>query len=87
MRAFNLLVLALLTGLAAGCSTDGAAVQEIGSFFPGFVDGFLILFKFLGGYFSDAAYFDKLQVGSFYQTGFITGATAFITSGTLLSLP
>ena len=87
MRVFNLVILVLLTGLAVGCSPGGASVQESGGFLPGVADGFLILFKFLGGHFSDAAYFDNLQAGTFYHAGFISGATAFITTGTLLSLP
>lgn len=87
MRVFNLLILALLCGLAAGCSPDGTALQEASNFLPGFLDGFLILFKFLGGAFADPAYLDNLQAGTFYQAGFISGAAAFITTGTLLSLP
>jgi hypothetical protein len=87
MRVVNLLILALLTGVAAGCSPDGASVQEAGSFLPGFLDGFLILFNFLGGYFTDAAYLENSQAGTFYHAGLISGSTAFVTSATLLSLP
>lgn len=87
MRIFNLLILVLMIGLAAGCSPGDASVQEAAGFIPGFADGFLILFKFLGGYLTDAAYLNSMQAGTLYHAGFLSGATAFIAAGTVLSLP
>jgi hypothetical protein len=87
MRVFNLLILVLLTCLAVGCSPGDTPVQEASGFIPGFADGFLILFKFLGGYLTDAAYLNTLQAGTLYHAGYLSGATTFMAAGTLLSLP
>jgi hypothetical protein len=87
VRFINLLVLALVIALAAGCSSSGAPLQEADGFLTGLADGFLILFKFLGGHFGDPGYLNNLQAGTSYYAGFIGGATAFVTTGTLLSLP
>jgi hypothetical protein len=86
-RFLNIIVLALITGAAVGCSSHGPGVQEAVGFLPGVADGFLIVFKFLGGYLRDPSYLSNLQAGTAYYAGFISGALAFVTAGTLLSLP
>ena len=86
-RFIGLLLLALVTGLAVGCAPSGASVQDASGFLPGLVDGFLILFNFLGGNFGDAGYLNDIQAGTSYDAGFISGATAFGAVATLLSLP
>jgi hypothetical protein len=86
-RVLNLLTLALIASLFSGCAFEAMAVEVTGGFLPGLVDGFLILFKFLGGQLEDPQYFDRLQEGTAYCLGYLAGAMAFLAVGALASLP
>jgi len=86
-RCYNLLVLAALTGMAAGCASDGVAVQAAGGLLAGLADGFLILFDFFGGSLADASRQAHLHAAGPYSFGYVSGATAFFAVGTVCSLP
>jgi len=86
-RCLNLIVLAALTGMAAGCASDAVAVQAAGGLLAGLADGFLIMFDFVGGNLADAGRQSHLHGPSSYSFGYVSGATAFFAAGTACSLP
>ena len=86
-RVLGLLVLALGTSLLAGYAQAETAAEQAGGFWPGLADGFLILFKFLGGYLEAPGYFQRLHAGTSYYMGYLSGALAFASIGALASRP
>jgi hypothetical protein len=73
--------------LISSCALAETAVQQAGGFWPGLADGFLILFKFLGGYLEAPGYFERLHAGTSYYMGYWSGALAFASVGALASRP
>jgi len=86
-RCLNLLVLAALTGIAAGCASEGVALQAAGGMLAGLADGFLIMFDFFSGNLAGSGPQTQLQGPSAYSFGYVSGATAFFAAGTVCSLP
>jgi hypothetical protein len=86
-RVMGLLALALSTSLISNCALAATAVDQPGGFWPGLADGFLILFKFLGGYLEAPGYFERLHAGTSYYMGYLSGALAFASVGALASRP
>jgi hypothetical protein len=86
-QVFHFLCPALMMMLAAGGASGGLSVQEGEGLLSGLAEGFLILFRFLGGYLADPTYLTGLRTANSYQVGYITGALTFSALGTILSLP
>lgn len=84
-RLSNLLVLALVTGVAAGCASGGTGAAESAGFLQGMVDGFLILVEFLAGRLEGAGHLADLQMNTSYGIGYIAGAASFLGLGTAFS--
>lgn len=80
-------VLALITTFISGCAFDAKVMEDVGGFWPGLADGFLILFQFLSGHLDGPDYFERLRAGTSYYIGYLSGAMAFLTLGALVSRP
>jgi hypothetical protein len=85
-RFLNLVVLASMTGIAAGFASEGSAMQAAG-LLPGLADGFLIMFDLFTGELAGANPLTLLPEASSYSVGYLSGATAFFAAGTACSLP
>jgi hypothetical protein len=86
IRCTTILLLAVILSSLNGCVSEAQAVEESIGFWPGLSDGFLIFVEFFSGQLGDPHYFDRPQAGSSYYLGYLCGAMAFLTIGTLISL-
>jgi len=72
-----LILLTLLT--ISGCAThQSGVVENPPGFFHGLLHGFLILFSFIGSLFTDYEMYAIPNSGTWYNLGYLLGASAFL---------
>jgi hypothetical protein len=78
-RAFMFLVALTTVMLIASCATQPyASAYDPPGFFSGILHGFLILFSFVGGLFTDYRIYAFPNSGGWYDFGFLVGAAMFL---------
>lgn len=83
-RRGRLTCLLMISALAAASCARQPLPPDAGSvpgFLLGLVHGFLILFSFIGGLFSDIRIYAFPNTGGWYDFGFLLGAMAFLGGG------
>lgn len=75
--------LLMLSALAASCARQPVPPDagNVPGFLLGLVHGFIILFSFVGGLFSDIRIYAFPNAGGWYDFGFLLGAMAFLGGG------
>ena len=67
---------------ATGCAHQPTpAAGDVPGFLYGLLHGFLIVFSFVGGLFTDARIYAFPNAGGWYDFGFLLGAMAFLGGG------
>ena len=81
-RFVKLALVSMTAALSVGCAGSvEIGVQVPAGFWSGFADGFLILFKYIGGHVAELGMYDEFNTGWPYDLGFLLGATTFIGAG------
>ena len=82
-RRRRIVSLLLLSGFAAvSCAHQPTpAAGDVPGFLYGLLHGFLIVFSFVGGLFTDARIYAFPNAGGWYDFGFLLGAMAFLGGG------
>jgi len=70
----------------AGCATQppagvSRAMSDTPGFLSGLLHGFLILFSFIGSFFTDIRIYSFPNSGGWYDFGFLIGAGVFLGGG------
>ncbi|MCF7914528.1 MAG: hypothetical protein K9L66_05120 [Spirochaetaceae bacterium] len=80
LMQFLLPLIILLT--ISGCAThQSGVVENPPGFFHGLLHGFLILFSFVGSLFTDYEMYAIPNSGTWYNLGYLLGASAFLGGG------
>ena len=81
-RVFAILTLCFAALLLQSCATQPPPVDnDPPGFFVGLLHGFLILFGFIGSFFTDYRIYAFPNSGAWYDFGYLLGAMAFLGGG------
>lgn len=76
---FTAALLVLWILVLSGCAThEVGPVEDPPGFFHGLLHGFLILFSFIGSLFTDYEMYAIPNSGTWYNLGFLIGASIFL---------
>jgi hypothetical protein len=80
LRLFIFFSSILIAIVASRCAYQPApeAVYDPPGFFAGLLHGFLIVFSFIGGIFTDMRIYSFPNSGGWYDFGYLLGASAFL---------
>ena len=77
-----ILALAVLSVLLSSCATQSAGnLLDPPGFFHGLFHGFIILFSFIGSFFTDYEIYAFPNTGGWYNFGFLLGVMSFFGGG------
>ena len=81
-RVGLLIGLCVIASLLVGCAYQPRpATYDPPGFWSGLFHGFLIIFSFIGGLFTDARIYAFPNSGGWYDFGFLIGASMFLGGG------
>jgi hypothetical protein len=81
-RILGLLIISGAALILASCATQPhPSTYDPPGFFSGLLQGFLILFSFIGSLFTDYRIYAFPNSGGWYDFGFLIGAVMFLSGG------
>ena len=82
IRIKNIILFAIFSSILLGCATHSMLPSEDPpGFFSGLLHGFIILFSFIAGFFTDYQIYNLPNSGGWYDFGYIIGVSMFFGGG------
>ncbi len=84
MKYISLIIFLSLIILIGGCATQSHTVSgdNVPGFLHGILHGFIMLFGFIGSFFTDYRIYAVPNSGGWYDFGYLIGASMFFGGGT-----